>query len=181
MRSTLIYAFQWFSIGYKMEWIWGTRHEIYVQVINFPAKLFKATTRLSPENNNNELVTISKILAFISTIVLRMFENPTELNVLMVNTRHVSIGLSAQYPNYMIIWLRTLGRIIWFLNSANCVVGETKLYDVMILNRTHLAAAKTFEQFYNMEKHLLHFHYRYMEENLPTKELIQPVFRQLFH
>lgn len=64
-------------------------HEIYVQVINFPAKLFKATTRLSPENNNNELVTISKILAFISSIVLRMLENRMKMNVLMLNTRHI--------------------------------------------------------------------------------------------
>lgn len=35
-----------------MEWIRGTGAWIYVQVINIPFKLFKATTRLSLESNN---------------------------------------------------------------------------------------------------------------------------------
>lgn len=136
-----------------MEWNRGTGAWIYVQVINIPFKLFKATTRLSLESNNNELVTISKILSFISSIIyVRTYVwmyvlkctlcNRMELNVLMLNTRHSQILHNIQIMKWQFNWVLKIERI-WFFRLG--IVLFAKQSYIQCIIRKYLAIFTTWK------------------------------------
>lgn len=135
MRSALIYAFQWFRhLGNAMEMDLENARTSYVQVINFPFKLFAATTvRLSPEYNNKWIWwryrKCSHLQAQFDDIEVKSLRNRRESIVSMLKAKTSKF-------DFLCATIRLCDNFDWYFSRINwilkleIVLRQSTLYNV---------------------------------------------------